>query len=844
MSSTQYFRELISERLTAAAEEILTEFEKTIVQYEEAMDRQRRLLETSRRPKRNPRKREPRRQHVHTKQKILSDQSIWNHKRNSSLDQQKPKPIQIPVNQDKVCLSPEVPQFVLTRKTDSFVKLQSRPKPEIRISPSPVVQYQYKNGSLDQPALKPLQTPVEQDEVFISQEEKQQILKKKSDSFMMLPTKTKSQKPIIPRYVVQKSTSSLDQQNPKPLQIQELDKVCISQEEKQFVLKLTDSLMMLQSQPKSEEPVIPIPVVQYQESTSSLDQQNPNPLQVPQKRDEACISQEAKQLVIKLTDSLMMLQSQSISEEPVIPIHVIQYQESTSSLDQQNPNPLQVPEEQDKICISEEEKQFVLKLTESLMMLQSQSTSEEPVIPIHVVQYQETSSSLDQQDPNPLQKRDEACISQEREQPKLKSEEPVIPIHVVQYQETSSSLDQQDPNPLQKRDEACISQEREQPKLKSEEPVIPIHVVQYQETSSSLDQQDPNPLQKRDEACISQEREQPKLKSEEPVTARHDVRFLREMDPHHRLMDVTWQPMVKLHRIELPEQRVGGEDISGQQSCGKESNCSLDQEDLQPPPTEEKLNEQCFSQDGKQLVQKQSDARIVTPAYKENGQSEPEQNRDQLFSLNSPSAESQKQGRRKRHMTTNPDAKVNRSLPENICMTDKGKNSEARDTWAKTEKKKLLQKHQRILDCEKPHPCETCGKRYSHLPAFKAHLTGHVRRRNLHPCRYCEKAFKHPSLLKFHMRTHTIEKPYSCKVCHKDFCSSNALNTHMRTHTAEKPYSCTVCQETFAWHSSLVDHMRTHTTQTPYSCKICGTGLCSNESLRFHIASHTDEKFT
>ena len=45
MSSVQYLRELISERLTAAAEEIFTVFEKTIVQYEEEVDRQRRLLD-------------------------------------------------------------------------------------------------------------------------------------------------------------------------------------------------------------------------------------------------------------------------------------------------------------------------------------------------------------------------------------------------------------------------------------------------------------------------------------------------------------------------------------------------------------------------------------------------------------------------------------------------------------------------------------------------------------------------------------------------------------------------------------------------------------------------------
>uniref|UniRef100_A0A8C7ZXN9 C2H2-type domain-containing protein n=1 Tax=Oryzias sinensis TaxID=183150 RepID=A0A8C7ZXN9_9TELE len=48
MSSVQSLREFISERLTAAAEEIFKQFEKTIVQYEEEMDRQRRLLDYSR----------------------------------------------------------------------------------------------------------------------------------------------------------------------------------------------------------------------------------------------------------------------------------------------------------------------------------------------------------------------------------------------------------------------------------------------------------------------------------------------------------------------------------------------------------------------------------------------------------------------------------------------------------------------------------------------------------------------------------------------------------------------------------------------------------------------------
>ncbi|KAM4597318.1 uncharacterized protein V3H82_023869 [Fundulus diaphanus] len=47
MSSVQHLREFISERLTAAAEEIFGVFHRTIAQYEEEMDRQRRLLDAA-----------------------------------------------------------------------------------------------------------------------------------------------------------------------------------------------------------------------------------------------------------------------------------------------------------------------------------------------------------------------------------------------------------------------------------------------------------------------------------------------------------------------------------------------------------------------------------------------------------------------------------------------------------------------------------------------------------------------------------------------------------------------------------------------------------------------------
>ncbi|XP_039862911.1 uncharacterized protein LOC120718415 isoform X2 [Simochromis diagramma] len=53
MSSAQYLREFIKERLTAVCEEIFSEVQKTIVQYEEEINRQHRLLDISRKPDRN-----------------------------------------------------------------------------------------------------------------------------------------------------------------------------------------------------------------------------------------------------------------------------------------------------------------------------------------------------------------------------------------------------------------------------------------------------------------------------------------------------------------------------------------------------------------------------------------------------------------------------------------------------------------------------------------------------------------------------------------------------------------------------------------------------------------------
>ncbi|XP_034468787.1 zinc finger protein 568-like isoform X3 [Hippoglossus hippoglossus] len=123
MSSVQCLRDFVHERLTAAAEEIFRVFEQTIVEYEEEIDRQRRLLDIVWKPEiklhrtvsglRPPELPE---QHVCKEEELLTDQE-----RNPSLDQEDPEPPQIKEEQEELCTSQEGEQLVLKQENDTFM---------------------------------------------------------------------------------------------------------------------------------------------------------------------------------------------------------------------------------------------------------------------------------------------------------------------------------------------------------------------------------------------------------------------------------------------------------------------------------------------------------------------------------------------------------------------------------------------------------------------------------------------------------------------------------------------------------------------------------------------------
>ncbi|KAF1389442.1 hypothetical protein PFLUV_G00073470 [Perca fluviatilis] len=108
MASVDYLREFVNERLTAAAEEIFGVFKKTIVEYEEEIGRQRRLLDVVRKPEIKLQIIELPQQHISKEEEeVPAEQQLCIQERSSSLNQEEPEPPQIKEEQEELCTSQE-----------------------------------------------------------------------------------------------------------------------------------------------------------------------------------------------------------------------------------------------------------------------------------------------------------------------------------------------------------------------------------------------------------------------------------------------------------------------------------------------------------------------------------------------------------------------------------------------------------------------------------------------------------------------------------------------------------------------------------------------------------------
>ncbi|KAL3989014.1 hypothetical protein ACER0C_013332 [Sarotherodon galilaeus] len=134
MASIQHLREFIRDRLTAAAEDIFSEFEKTIVQYEEKIERQRRLQDITWNSVVKLQRTDLAQQHIGVQTEFFTDQQVCDQERNSSRGQEDPKAPQIKVEEKEVCTNQEGGQFALKQENDAVMMAptceESEPQPE------------------------------------------------------------------------------------------------------------------------------------------------------------------------------------------------------------------------------------------------------------------------------------------------------------------------------------------------------------------------------------------------------------------------------------------------------------------------------------------------------------------------------------------------------------------------------------------------------------------------------------------------------------------------------------------------------------------------------------------
>ncbi|XP_045902275.1 zinc finger protein 436-like isoform X3 [Micropterus dolomieu] len=789
MSSVESLREFVNERLTAAAEEIFRVFKNTMFEYEEEIDRQRRLLDIVWKPEVKLHRIELPQQHV-CKEKI------------PGLDQEDPQPPQVKEEQEELCTSQEGEQLVVKQETDTFM-----------LTPT------YEESDHSEAELKSDHQLLSHNCHVAESQDQKGGEHEDSGSTRDAEPKQKNQdhNSRSPRNNVHKSTMSEVHHDPH------------TELPQQHVCK--------------EEEVLADQQLWIQERIPGLDQEDPQPPQVKEEQEELCTSQEGEQLVVKQeTDTFMLTPTYEESDHSEAELksdhqllshncHVAESQDQKGGEHEDSGSTKDAePKQKNQDHNSRSPRNNVRKSTMSEVhhnphteLPQQHVCKEEEVLADQQLWIQERIPGLDQEDPQPPQvkeEQEELCTSQEGEQ-------------LVVKQETDTFM-------LTPTHEESDHSEAE---LKSDHQLLShnCHVAESQdqkggEHEDSGSTRDAEPKQKnQDHNSRSPRNNVHKSTMSEVHHNPHTGKNAFTCDTCGKGFQYKseFQRHLRIHTDERPYSC---------KTCGKDFRTRDHLQHHVRTHTGEKpfCCETCgksFSQRSNLQVHMKTHTGEKPYSCETCGKNFRISNHLQLH-IRTHTGEKpylcKTCGKRfsdisalRRHTRLHTGEKP---YSCKIC----GKSF----TVSGQLKTHLRKEH----TGEKPYSCKTCGKDFTTTTSLLCHTRTHSGEKPF-SCETCGKSFSQRSNLQVHMKTHTGEKPYVCETCGKNFRISSHLQLHIRTHTGEKPYLCKTCGKRFSDISALRRHTRFHTGEKPYSCEICGESFTVSGQLKTHLRKeHTGEK--
>ncbi|XP_060936927.1 zinc finger and SCAN domain-containing protein 12-like [Limanda limanda] len=371
------------------------------------------------------------------------------------------------------------------------------------------------------------------------------------------------------------------------------------------------------------------------------------------------------------------------------------------------------------------------------------------------------------------------------------------------------------------------------------------------------------------------------------------AKYEGEIHRQRRLLDVIWNPEVKLHRTELPQQE---EQVSEEERSLDQEERSLDQEEMSLDQEEMSLDQeersQSLDQEGRSLDQEEMsldqeemslDQEVRSQSLDQEGPEHPqvkEEQEERSLDQEEPEPPQVKEEQEERSQILDQeersrslDQEEPEPLQERSLSLDQDERSQSLDQDERSQS----------LDQEDPEPPqvkedqeEICSSAEGEqlvlkleedeenlqLVSNKEHDQDKVL---LNPTSE-ERPLREPepnqdqllpldspaaqsqdlnqstrenSRSTSDKKRHVLERRAKSERQNHDLTVSK-ISSIIFNH--KNDFKCDTCGKVFKWKSRLIKHAKVHTDEQPFSCKTCGKLFKHKKSVEFHMRAHTGEK--